>query len=602
MAAALNELRAEGRDLSDVAILFPSRAILYFIEREFEKQGIPYRVESKSLLFETQEARDLFAVLRAVEDPSDSIAIVSALRTPAFCCSDQDIYDHSARGLKFNYLSNDAAQGESPVARALACLSELHEIRLNGPVGSLAARIVAEQMLLEAGLAQARPRDAWQRYTVLLDQIRAFDESTHGTLRQFLSWAEIQTERQFSLSERIVSERDDKSVRLMTIHAAKGLEFPIVFVAGLGGGEYFESGLRVTWDAQGNLCFKVKNGDHSVANCGALDAFALEQTARNQERERVLYVACTRAKELLVVSQFRPAGHPKEMIENGEQFTCLAQRIEQRLSPDATHYEHWDPTAKAGDFESEPWPAPPCASLSEWVTQREELFSKGRQVNIAATAVAHVSLDESEEPDFESRGTSPSEARPRGRGTNFGLAVHSTLQILNHGGDTRLAKVARAQAAAEGVGPDGVIRAVETALASEPVQVAITKGALKEVFASAKMEGVLLEGIIDLLYEDSDGLHVIDYKTNSDASPSGRAKAMEDYRLQGGAYALMLEATTGRRVADCKFLFVMGGAEAIETMDGAELEDAKEEVRKRLRAKREEKFEDCGQINMAAGC
>jgi len=73
---------------------------------------------------------------------------------------------------------------------------------------------------------------------------------------------------------------------------------------------------------------------------------------------------------------------------------------------------------------------------------------------------------------------------------------------------------------------------------------------------AAPVEGVTVEGFIDLLYEAESGLVIVDYKTDVVPGEADLEAAMGRYRLQGAAYALALEAALGRAVAGCKFVFV----------------------------------------------
>ena len=105
MAAAIRQAIAEGWSVcdaktgawrparwSDVAVLLPARTSLRALERALERDGVPYRAETSSLVYGTGEIRDLLMVARAVEDPTDSLAVVAALRTAAFGCGDDDLY------------------------------------------------------------------------------------------------------------------------------------------------------------------------------------------------------------------------------------------------------------------------------------------------------------------------------------------------------------------------------------------------------------------------------------------------------------------------------------------------------------------------------
>jgi ATP-dependent helicase/nuclease subunit A len=75
----------------DVAILLPARTSLPMLERALEASDVPYRAETSSLVYGTGEVRDLLMIARAVEYPTDSLAVVAALRTAAFGCGDDDL-------------------------------------------------------------------------------------------------------------------------------------------------------------------------------------------------------------------------------------------------------------------------------------------------------------------------------------------------------------------------------------------------------------------------------------------------------------------------------------------------------------------------------
>ena len=143
-------------------------------------------------------------------------------------------------------------------------------------------------------------------------------------------------------------------------------------------------------------------------------------------------------------------------------------------------------------------------------------------------------------------------------------------------------ELARAQAAAEGIASRAVavVEAVRRVAASAPVREAVAAGRLwREVPVGAEEAGVILEGFIDLLYETPAGLRVVDYKTDN-ASAAEIDRRFRHYRLQGGAYALLLQLATGRPVAGVDFVFAANGQ--VRSIEGAELAALVEEVRARL--------------------
>ena len=95
----------------DVAILVPTRAPLGPIERALDDADIPYRVESRSLVWRTDVVRELLALLTAVEDPADEVAVVAALRSPAFACTDPELLEWRRAGGRWDPTRSRARRG-----------------------------------------------------------------------------------------------------------------------------------------------------------------------------------------------------------------------------------------------------------------------------------------------------------------------------------------------------------------------------------------------------------------------------------------------------------------------------------------------------------
>src|SRR5207247_136798 len=87
----------------DVALLLPTRTSLPDLEDALERADVPVRIESQSLVFSTAEIRDLLSILTALDDPTDEIALVASLRSPAFGCGDDELVDYHQRGGRWDY-------------------------------------------------------------------------------------------------------------------------------------------------------------------------------------------------------------------------------------------------------------------------------------------------------------------------------------------------------------------------------------------------------------------------------------------------------------------------------------------------------------------
>ena len=115
----------------------------------------------------------------------------------------------------------------------MAVIAALHGRRWWSEPSLMVGHTLAALRSFELCLAYHRPRDHWHRLRWLQDQARLFDETVGGSLRAFLQWAALQAEDDRRSGGVGPPDPDDDAVRVMTIHGAKGLEFPVVVLGGL---------------------------------------------------------------------------------------------------------------------------------------------------------------------------------------------------------------------------------------------------------------------------------------------------------------------------------------------------------------------------------
>lgn len=154
-------------------------------------------------------------------------------------------------------------------------------------------------------------------------------------------------------------------------------------------------------------------------------------------------------------------------------------------------------------------------------------------------------------------------------GTAIGRAVHGVLQTVDLTTGAGLIEACAAQAAAEGVlGRESAIEALcRSALSSDVVQRAARRKHWREVYVGVPYGDGVLEGFIDLLYEDDDGLVIIDYKTDSWRSESDLDAKVDRYRIQLQAYAGAVRDAVGRDVARALLLFLSRDEAVMRTVE-----------------------------------
>ena len=560
----------------DVAILVPTRLSLPSLEDALTDAGISYRAESASLVYASRLVRDLLLTLRAIDDPSDELSVVAALRSPLFGCGDDDLFrfrhDHGGRFDPTASLSDALPDGD-PVAAALAYLRRMHDLRSWRSPSELADEVVRDRRLLELGTAEGRPRDLWRRVRFVLDQARAWTDATNGSLRQYLGWVRQQTAEGSRVAEAVLPETDDDAVRIMTVHAAKGLQFPITVVAGLSTQPQRRSvGAEVAWPPEGEAIIRVGN----KARSAAFDAWLpIDEQMSHDERIRLLYVACTRARDHLVVSLHRRLR--RTVPDDPTRFTS-AELLTEALGglladlPDATP----PPAAARGDVAGAAATGgrraeaagsatadPSLPPFDDWRRMRDQaLAASGRPRTLAATALTDDGRpDALDDPGLHKR-PRDLDLPPwqKGRyGTAIGRAVHGVLQTIDLASGGGAAEAVAAQAAAEGVSGHEVHirRLVDAALRSPSVVAAAGAEHWRELYVGVPVgDGRTLEGYVDLLYRRPGGLVVVDYKTGPQGLDVDLDPLVERYRMQGASYALAVADAAREPVLDMVFVFL----------------------------------------------
>ena len=482
--------------LADIAILVPTRTGLPQLEQGLSDAQVPYRLEASEFVWRSRTVRDLMMCLRAVADPDDELAVVSALRTPIYGCGDDDLYCYHRAVRSWSCFASDLSRlagGDAhPVARGLAHLRELYEQHTEVSPATLLDRVVRDRRLLEQAAVGSPQREVWRHVRYVIDQARAWSESQRGGLRGFLRWAETQASDRAKVTEAILPESDDDSVRVLTIHAAKGLEFPIVFLAGLSGGNRARSeAVQVgfgdsAWEQQS------ANGDsaarwsgaaavrlHSGVETGGYEAWReRERRAEHYERIRLLYVGCTRARDHLVVSLHRPQPSDASLKAGAEHLRTSAQLIADALpAASSSTAEVWD-YREALTHPGESSQSVDTAAVLRHDTRPDRtawLARRNRAASVShvrsSVSASHIARTETSRQDrtggTDASGTGrllpakdaaddylSTRLRPqqRGRGgTAVGTAVHGVLQVIDLRSGTDLERHVSAQANAANV-------------------------------------------------------------------------------------------------------------------------------------------------------
>ncbi len=314
---------AGGMRRGDVTVLYRTNAQSRVLEDALRRASLPYQVVGATAFYQRREVRDLLAYLKLVNNPSDAISALRVMNVPKRRIGDATIGHLSELAAEEGLSLGETAGLPGVLERRLAgsACKRLRdffgmvaawrtEAEAGGPVPKLIERIMTE-VGYEGYLEQDDPtsaKDRSENVQELITGAYAFDEqSDGGTLAQYLEQVALVAD-----ADTITDQ--EGLVRLMTIHAAKGLEFPVVIVVG----------------CEEELMPHVSNLD---------DPPALE------EERRLFYVALTRAEKRAHLL------HARSRRRFGERVLCVASRFLQEL-PDEVVERIGEQTATAANLDS----------------------------------------------------------------------------------------------------------------------------------------------------------------------------------------------------------------------------------------------------------
>ncbi|MCP3742141.1 helicase-exonuclease AddAB subunit AddA [Rossellomorea sp. BNER] len=299
----------------DIVILLRSMPWAPEIMEEFKNQGIPIYANLSSGYFEATEVAIMLSLLKVIDNPYQDIPLVSVLRSPIVGLNEEalaQIKVHSKAPTFYEACKRFSKQKQEISAELKEVHERMREFLLNlqswrtlarqGALAELIWQLYRDTRFYDfvGGMPGGKQRQANLR--ALYDRARQYEETSFRGLFRFLRFVDRMRERGEDLgTARALSEQEDV-VRMMTIHSSKGLEFPVVFIAGLSrqfnlmdlnqsylldkeyglATKYMDPERRISYPSLPQLAFKRKKRMETIA-----------------EEMRVFYVALTRAKEKL---------------------------------------------------------------------------------------------------------------------------------------------------------------------------------------------------------------------------------------------------------------------------------------------------------------
>ncbi len=324
-------VRGEDRKMSerpiqygDIAILIRARTHLPDIEHALLEAGIPYLTTGGIGFYQRQEIYDIWNYLNFLNDPSDNDASLAAiLRSPAFGISDTELYEISLQKVEkqekksFWDKTLDYQGCTAQLRRAIDILKTHIEFAHRMPVNRLVGTIVNETGLIGTLKTGKYGQQRWANYQKLLELARNFDgDENERILPDFIEFLDILITEEPREGQAPI-EASSGAVQIMTIHAAKGQQFPVVMLPRLD--RQGQTDREPFIDEAFGIGFSPLNPDDNYQKTEPAIVNFIKNRANEKnvaEKKRLLYVGATRAEDRLILSGTLPdSGNPRQMLE-----------------------------------------------------------------------------------------------------------------------------------------------------------------------------------------------------------------------------------------------------------------------------------------------
>jgi len=566
-------IKHKNHALGDIVCLFQALTNVDEYESAFKAHDIPYRFYGGRGLLDRQEVCDLMHALSYAENPDNDMALLGLLRSPLIGLSDDECV--RLAGAEGKDLKSTAR--EHPSCTLLNTLEKEAFYRLPSEL----LRLTINETGYDWILSQLDPSGGMQAsIDRLVCLAQSLERQAPTTLSDFISFISHLRERNARLGDPPAAGESRGAVQCMTVHTAKGLEFPVVILPDLIRQERNQTGVWIFHREKG-IAFKLKDPLHPFGQRIPTDLYEdLSNTEKYQseaEHARLLYVAMTRARDMLVLPIHRsdkikgrwhgwlkglPSGQKIELSNNTMTESSADRPVEK-------------PTyRKVGSFnDCEVGRTFSVSKLEAYERCPQEFYLK-YVLNIPAA-------------NFFQRSE---EKLPR---NVRGSIVHKVLERLTPANLDSLEEMIAQECISNDIYPnETTIRDILQPILTFIETPLFKKAALgrREVRFDWPCEGNIITGFIDWFLDGENGLEIVDFKTDN-VDHAGVSLRAQEYDLQMTAYALALEASLGQKVAATTLVFLTPNEVKTSVFDRTRRSEGLERIRKVMSSIKKEDFD-----------
>lgn len=556
----------------DFAILIQARTKLVKLEKALKDKGIPYVVYGGIGFYDKQEVRDMLTILQWLNRPWEPLYILSLLRSPLFGCSVEgfltidECLEEEVSLATYIYeglFLNDESLNDT-LKSSLNKLKTFYETFVPyTPQQSV--KLYLYELFIKSGLKamlllQRNNTQLIKNVEKLIDVLSQFQTASLDELLKQVNQLAVLSEKE---GEAEVELAEGNMVHIMTVHASKGLEFPIVFLPDLAKGPRADGGsIRFDKDVRLALEYKKEVEPFKKPDEKCSPSFkSIQARAKDQgieEAKRLFYVACTRAKDYLVLSTIdKTTKHSWnamlcDAMENNVQLNELVKENAQ-----LDNYDKW---ANSGEVYQPPIIKkrsfrPTSFSVSEIITFINDPLKYYYKYIVK---VEDHWLREDVATTWQGEDNNLS-------GATLGTVVHRTCELLDNGYEL---DEARAEALAM------LEDELEKRQYEKPLKELVSNYRFLDELAEGQtwanewsfrveMDGIEIIGEIDKVLENDGHFHLIDLKTNK-SNDYQKLKAY--YEPQLYLYKMAFEKITNEKVNQLSLFFMRGGKEGFHSI------------------------------------
>lgn len=584
--------RMRKAEYRDIAVLSRSKAAIGTLERFLNNEGVPAYGEVTGGYFETVEIQVFVNLLKVIDNTRQDIPLISVMRSPVFdfdvkelaavriACRDGSFYD-AVR----NYMEHGADQElRGRISAMMERIAYWKQLKNTVTLEELVRILMYETGYFDycSGLPVGGQRISNLR--LLVEKAGQFEQNNYSGLYGFISYIEAMKKNNISVGEAKLVGENENVVRVMTVHKSKGLEFPIVILTGMGRSiKYRGTGGAASMHKDFAIGLPHVNYQEKWHRKTLLQRVIEAGKAKEEFEEeiRILYVAMTRAMDLLLLTgTVKDEEKLEDIIGKGRSFLEMVYRPMKEAGETVVMHGREDMGAYEADRISSRFKLAELFDRSRNEIDEEKLRLIDERLSFvypyadrtdvkSKYSVTELNKKEADSKDYvQSRVTFTrpefSQQETKLSAARIGTAIHLIMEKLDFKKAADMGREYICQVI-EGLYEDQLITEDERKVI-EPDNIAafFSGGPGRRAALSEKLhkerefimqkeisgEAVIVQGIIDCCFEEEDGVVLIDYKNSYTGSEADVKTIKDRYAAQISIYAEALEAAAGKPVKE----------------------------------------------------